>query len=225
MKRFCLLGLGWLLLTAAGPTPQLNPPRPRLGEPFVASYPLPEPGLRLTGLRRSPLELLAPPHTKDGELRLYLVAMRPGPVRIPTLLLESQTGTRVETAAVELQVASGLASDSAIAPFKSLPSPPPAPASRWWPLCFLLLLAGSLALPLLRRRLRRPQTGPPGDAEELLLTRLQRQLEAAPGEEDPAWRQLHEELLRLRFAPGPRPPQAVAHLAEKIALQTGGAAP
>jgi len=225
MNRCFLPVLGWLLLTAAGPLPELAPPAPRLGEPFVARYPLPEPGLTLSGLPAlPPLELLAPPRTGEGELRLYLVAMRPGAVRIPALLLESETGTRVETAAVELQVASGLAGDSTIAPFKSLPSPPPAPARRWWPL-LLLLLGGGLAVPVLVRRWRRPQPASPGDAEELLLARLQRQLEAAPGAADPAWRQLREELLRLRFAPGPRPPQAVARLAEKVALHTGAAAP
>ncbi len=225
MKRFFLLGLGWLLLTAAGPLPELNPPRPRLGEPFVASYPLPEPGLKLSGLPAlTPFELLAPPYAGAGELRLYLVAMRPGPVRIPSLLLESQNGARFETAAVDLQIASGLADDSTIAPFKSLPSPPPAPGRRWWHL-LLLLLAGGLAVPVLVRRLRRPQPELTGDSEESLLVRLQRQLEAVPGDADPAWRQLRDELLRLRFAPGPRPPQAVARLAEKVALYTGEAAP
>lgn len=215
MNRAVLLLLAWLLLSAAAPVPvRLTPERPVLGMPLLLTAELPE-GCELAGLPPlAPFELLVPPRTENGTLRLLLLPMRPGDTRIPSLPLR-QAGRQLSTEEVPLTVADGIAADARPAPLKALPGATSAP-SRWMAAAFTLLAvtAGGVWW-LYRRRAPRPPRLEELSGEELL-AELQRRL--ATLSQLPVERRevLASRLERLRFAPEPTCAAAIEQLRDEL---------
>lgn len=198
--RGVLLGLGWLLLCAAGPLPAIDPPaRVPLGSALTLRYRLPATDLRLPGLPPlAGLQQLQPPQQHGGLLTWRLLAVRPGPQTVPALVLEDSHNRRWETADTPITVTTPpLAAGARPAGLKPIPeeaASPRQPVRLWWWLLPLPLLAWSV-----RRSWRRRQ---PAKSRDQRLARLAALLAdqppGAPGEVV-ALRRLLEQ---LRFAPG-----------------------
>jgi len=194
MKTLLLL-LAWLLLCAATPLPPLeSPDAVPLGAAVTLRYRLPESGLSLPGLPPlQGLQQLRPPAVADGLLTWQLLAVRPGMLRVPALILENARGQRWETAPLAFDVtAPALPAEASPAPLKPVTLPQDAPPR--WPWLVLLLIP---ALWLVLRR--RPRRFSPEDSDQRL-ARLAAELDSACGDEHPEITGLRQVIEALRFA-------------------------
>lgn len=204
------------LLSGGAPVPlSLSPPAATLGVPLQATLDLPDDETQLAGL--PPLgsfELLAPPRKEGKQLHLVLLPMRPGRHTLPAIPLHQGRSRQISTAPMAIEVAEGVPADARPAPLKGLSSTGRMPVA-WLVTLFLapiLFLAFALRPKTAKSERRRPVPLLAELSGEVLLTELQRQLEASGRKDDERWKPLARRLERLRFAPAERPEEAIRQL-------------
>lgn len=184
MIRLLFFVLFFTLLSGFTPMPEatLNPPQPRLGEPFRLVFPLPESNTELTGLPDlGSFRLLSPPQVTEESLALELLPVRTGTAIIPAFSLH-KANRSWRTLPIELEITDPVSQKAQPEPLQHLPKNDKPISIR--ALSWFLLAVPFLLLPIGIRVLNRKI--PASSVTVSSLKRLEEQLRQAPSSEEKA---------------------------------------